>query len=299
MTTTLAFLLAFLSISSGAFVSLTPKVTNPLSNGNRKSVRSADVFPTDPIVGGEMADKFSAMHTARLNIQFPTFSGVCTGSILNKKTILTAAHCVLKEGESAIAVEAEVGAIRLRWSRQYSSINMYIHPDYCDTESKRDIAVITFERNFSQKKTKAVKIWKTGLKINEKVQATGFGRTNGSDPTLPSVLQKVDLVHTHRDVCTGTWWPPYRLRYTDDSHVFCTMDRGTPGQANKGICFGDSGGPLFVVRNGKFVQYGISSFLWGYGCVGPEVSHWFTNIHAFRTMVKEAKNGNFSQWYIL
>ena len=46
----------------------------------------------------------------------------------------------------------------------------------------------------------------------------------------------------------------------------------------KGICSGDSGGPLVCKQGDKWLQYGISSFVYRFDCVEPNYPNVYADV---------------------
>ena len=81
--------------------------------------------------------------------------------------------------------------------------------------------------------------------LGKKARFTGWGRL-GDNKTQPSVLQRIDM-----DVIKGN--------FEDDDGDDVVTISATAGWCFKGLCEGDSGGPLTLTKDGKQVPVGVLS----------------------------------------
>jgi len=209
-----------------------------------------------------------------LNNHRPQFFGLCTGVVIDSNTILTAAHCAKNFKTSKVLFTTDIYTDTFTDSStdSLSDKNIFniktaiIHENYLEPSpenvqvSKYDIALLKIDRTISGidsisnyltsylmlsstteyiKKTDAVALLKPVI--------AGFGKTHliqsveNKDPnTTPvnGILQKADI----------------EIAETQYSLPLLMVDQ----RLKSGVCSGDSGGPLFVYRNGELYLQGLA-----------------------------------------
>lgn len=162
---------------------------------------------------------------APLDTAVVSVSGFCTGTIIDARAVLTAAHCLhnhtsldvfIEDGTNTTTVPVDLG----------SSV---IHPSYNGLQ--HDLAVIALSQSTA--------VTPIGLSTSAPAQAevirfVGYGKTNygpsGSDGDRLTLTTTVASI--------------------DNDFVF----------SGPSTCAGDSGGPGFVVRAGREVIAGVTAF---------------------------------------
>jgi len=178
---------------------------------------------------------------------FKMIEHFCGGTILDAKTILSAAHCFPKGDQSPKEKEVMAGSVNVNDAKtsQSSALDKIVfntkHPWASDTSSNNDIVIIKL---------------KTALKFNDKVQpaclpdVAGFdkaqankqmavvsgwgGLKDGGD--VPELLQFVPLPLFPNTMCGG-----FMDGGLSDGMICAGYSAG-----GKDPCQGDSGGPLVI-----------------------------------------------------
>jgi trypsin len=208
----------------------------------------------DKIVGGEaVKDLSEASYMASLQ-------GVCGGSIISEKWILTAAHC------AGYFSKAKVGVLNLNDTGVTINVKQTIkHPDYDPNTNSHDFALVELADKIDLKKLKLKPV---------KLASPAFDRDGHQAPGMDST------VYGWGNISEGTSNRGRGLNKVtvpivsnDDANkdeayagqIDETMIAAGYAGGGKDSCQGDSGGPL-VVFDGQNnpVQIGVVS--WGEGC---------------------------------
>lgn len=193
------------------------------------------------IIGGNLVT--SGLKTAQhvVGLVVPRF-GSCTGTLIDKNIVLTAAHCIpptprsmyvvfstsLKSANSSNAAPVVGAVVSPLWGKSNADKNT------------GDIAVIKFQGQAPSGYT-PVNVLKNAyyLAPSAFTLLAGFGLDDGTTQTGSGVLRETFTVLSNP-------------RYSQTEAVLDqTIGRGT--------CSGDSGGPAFLLLNGAYYIWGITS----------------------------------------
>ncbi|XP_049865502.1 trypsin-like [Pectinophora gossypiella] len=192
----------------------------------------------------------------------------CGGSIINKRNILTAAHCltdIQKAYVRAGSTDSNDGG------QQYESRALIQHPMYNPTTSDYDVGIIKLLKpiKLDGTTTKAVKLAPKNSKVEPgtDILVSGWGTTSENGNTSTNLMSVIVPVVSNQD-CSKSY-------SGITSRMFCA------GVAGKDSCQGDSGGP--AVSNSDKVQRGIVSF--GIGCAREGYPGVYTRVAAVRSWI--------------
>merc|ERR1712193_68210 len=164
----------------------------------------------------------------------------CGGSVISKRFILTAAHCVDAGGESSRKVVLGMHDQYLRYGKpqSYDIKRFIVHERWQSSSITNDIAVIEL---------------KSDIQYNENVQPVEMDLQGDKTNIMSSTQCKSRTSPRPAQVCVYT--------------------------GNNGACNGDSGGPLSCQFGGKWKVVGIASYVFGscsvyYPTVYTEVAYF-------------------------
>lgn len=230
------------------------------------------------IIGGEdtTIEKFPHQCSLQYNGRH-----ICGGSIVNPRTIITAAHCRIG-GASISDFSIQVGSTkhdRDEHAQVLAITQFFKHPEYNSRRSNNDIAIITLEEPLRiTEKVKPIELPESGEMLAEGtlITVTGWGLTKEGGKELPEALKAVNKPIISLEKCNKL----YRNRISLD--MLCA---GLP-QGGADACQGDSGGPLVV--NNKL--YGVVS--WGDGCGRPKAPGVYARVSHFVDWIYENTDSN-------
>jgi secreted trypsin-like serine protease len=207
----------------------------------------------------------------------------CGGTLIDKDSVLTAAHCFFRNRgifQARIKLVVAVGRTDLNQNRgQLRSVPLshrFIHPRY--NGNKRgdayDAAVLKLSRPV--KGIKPIKLATARQNDLEKpgriLTAAGWGSVRSKPQSVedyPKRMREVS-VPVVSDSRAKRAYQSQNLRYLPSLQV-------AAGKKGKGACFGDSGGPLF--DSGSRTQVGITSYGAG-GCAWARYPAVYTEVNS-------------------
>ncbi len=224
----------------------------------------------------------------------------CGGVIISDKFILTAAHCVIDKTSDEISVTGG-GSGAIKDQMMLSKVRkITIHPDYIESLSRADIALIELDKNISFSSTIApialpVKNIEDEIEYADygNIATSGWGKTE--DRALSKQLQALNNlellpshkssfwhnIFNHKIITNSVFSPGYNYSYK----MFKSGDYlGVISNNGKSSCYGDSGGGLVQVD--ERVLIGINSHVYDSDCKKSKASN-FTNVFLFRDWIYE------------
>jgi secreted trypsin-like serine protease len=223
----------------------------------------------------------------------------CGGSLIDRNSVLTAAHCVefisaattpatLSYRDVRIVVGGTVLNSRQGQVRHIDKLSdISIHPLYNGKlNSKYDAAVIKLGRSVTKDPIMLAREESNGLeRAGRMATIAGWGNTraqsvNGSGGSnFPDRMQEASVPLVSDRDCErayrGDFYP---------SLMVCAGKKGVD------TCQGDSGGPMWATTDSRRRQIGITSF--GYGCATARYPGVYTEVNApeIRSFIRQAAN---------
>ncbi|XP_076666967.1 chymotrypsin-2-like isoform X1 [Andrena cerasifolii] len=226
---------------------------------------AATINEIPKIVGGSLAEDGQYPYQASLRYKNRHF---CGGSVLNKRWILTAAHCLSSFNDTGIAVVLGTNILD-DGGDEYQSERVIAHPRYSSALIRNDIGLIRLSKDIAfGDKVKPVSLPNENFsKIDYPAVLSGWGTTSYPGET-PNELHHIQLSVIDQRECLNA-----SFRVTNDN--ICTLNK-----RGEGACHGDSGGPLVADNE----QIGVVS--WGIPCARgrPDV---FTRVYSYSEWINK------------
>ncbi|XP_075982016.1 trypsin, alkaline C-like [Anticarsia gemmatalis] len=231
---------------------------------------SAVPLNSQRIVGGTVTtiDNYPSMVAVLESFQGQNYRHVCGGTIMNQRTILSAAHCF--NPLNPVNFRMRVGSTMANSGGIVHTVNnILIHPDYAVVE--HDLALVRVASlivysNYVQPVPIAGPNY--ALVGDEVVWATGWGATSFMGPWSEQ-LRHVQVWTISHEVCNE------RMGVSENQLCTGWLDVGGRDQ-----CQGDSGGPVY--HNGVVV--GVTSY--GIGCASPRFPGVNVRVSRYATWIQ-------------
>ncbi|XP_062400928.1 elastase-1-like [Sardina pilchardus] len=240
-------------------------------------------------VSGEVAKPNSWPWQATIQVSYPRgspFKHTCGGVVLNRRWILTAAHCVETDDLRRIVL-GEHNLTGYGGPEMYKRVKqIYLHPEWNSTRVANgfDVALVRLLSDAAiNKYVQPATLPKPEEELPDKTMCfvTGWGVTKASG-VMSTLLKQVSAPLVDYKKCSSEdYWGP-----TVKDTMVCA------GEGDSTNCQGDSGGPLNCMVNGQTVVYGIASFVSAKGCNQPKRPAVFTRVSAFSEWIETTMKNN-------
>lgn len=183
---------------------------------------------------------------------------LCSGVVINKTHVLTAAHC-----GQANAKDYIISFPNISDNTVYKVKAVSVHENYIVNKRANDLAMLTLATPLNQ--NDFVKLSNTPLNVGDNLYVLGYGAIEGEQPNPKgNVLQK----------------SPIKVGGFTDNNTFIRYD-----VSYYGACHGDSGGPLV---NDKYELAGLVSG--GDNCGTSNAVEFDTNTYLYNNWIINKAN---------
>lgn len=189
----------------------------------------------------------------------------CTATLIGKRTVLTAAHCVVPEEKPPYSLSPQQGFSIDGVATPIPAASVVYHPGYDAVSIENDVAVIRLSQDVSG--VTPVQLATTTPTVGETIEIVGYGVTSENAEDYGTKRRTQNTI----GLVMATQYVFYGASGAVGSH-----------------CYGDSGGPSFVMRNGKQLQVGIHS--WGEDVCG--VAEHDARVDAYHSWIKQQAQGD-------
>jgi secreted trypsin-like serine protease len=186
----------------------------------------------------------------------PAEGEFCTATLVGKRTVLTAAHCLLTSATAVFCLEVGSSSYRVK--------ERIVHPNWDTLAVDNDIGLITLDR---EPPVEPSGITEAPPAQSQHVMLVGFGSTKAGQLATGDKRIAENRVHQ-------LWSTRFSIKGTGD------------GVGN--VCKGDSGGPVFAEVGDRLVQVGVSSS--GSSTCGELA--FATRVDVYREWLEKASGGD-------
>merc|ERR1712127_91360 len=233
------------------------------------------------VEGQEVNPQHRRPYQAFVQICFSQGCFQCGGTLLNKRYVLTAMHCVENNGQISSDVRVVLGDHNIRAnieahrSQSIRVERVITRPDYDSQRTNNDIAILKLATDATLATNVVPACLPTNVNLNyANVDAvvSGWGTTSEGGSTS-GVLKETTVKITAQSDATC------RVYGSLPNTQMCAYKQNTDS------CQGDSGGPLVVNEDGRFTVVGVVSY--GAGCARPGYAGVYARVTTYLDWINQ------------
>ncbi|MGH3087258.1 MAG: S1 family peptidase [Rubrobacteraceae bacterium] len=226
--------------------------------------RAGDGYRQPQVIGGDevpdgkypfVAVLYDRVYGSPFKAQF------CGGALIDRNSVLTAAHCVEDTPAKRVGVTVGRTVLSSRQGKVRRVSRIHVHPKWNPRTFANDTAVLKL--NKPVKGVAPIELATESQdsleEAGESATVAGWGNTIAQPPDGGAGSRYPDRMREA---------PVPLVSDSDASQIYGTdfieSLMVAAGETGKDACKGDSGGPMFTRVSGKYTQIGITS--WGVGC---------------------------------
>jgi len=193
------------------------------------------------IMGGTLIQRMLSERSNEVMLLNLKNNNVCSGAIIFKNAILTAAHCVTKNEKNILVFFDDKPFAEDSQSQGVVASAVEIHPQYlAGTELQSVDLALVFISSELPLTHAPVPISAEEVQPGQNIMMAGYGKTLQGDSHQVGLLY-----HAEGSVKAS-------------GHSFFSVDQ----QAGVGICDGDSGGPAYITTNNQRAVVGVAKMVY-------------------------------------